>query len=653
MRELELSRGSARGHLEKQLLHGQNRRIVGRISPVPANDNIPRQVSRIRVLPDRVANQIAAGEVVERPVAVVKELVENSLDAGATHIDVAFEEGGRKSILVRDDGCGMCPDDALTALERHATSKLREAADLDNVGTFGFRGEALPSIASVSRFTMRTRADGFADGVEVFVNNGTLAGTKSVGMPRGTQIVVEHLFESVPARRKFLKSDRTESAHIILTTRLLALAHPDVAFSLAEEGRKVFSSPTCAKLADRAAEVFGREAVADMAEIDAADGNMRLSGLVSKPGAGRAARTDMFWYANKRPVENRILASALVEAAKGFIANGRYPAAFLFLEIDPHAMDVNVHPAKREIRLRDEAGVKRFVIEALVARFENLAREKSGLSMAPAISPALPPKPAIMPAHVARPAPAPATNPKPAPRETPHGYIVPRDPARAPQNAPSAFHTVPVQATEKPAAAQAAPRKNAEELPARWRYLGTAHGNFILFETPDGLLSLNRTAAQTRVLYEDYVESLKGGHLVTQQLLFPRLFELPGIAAAALEKNLPFLRANGFGVENFGANSFRVTSLPAWFEGDACEEFLREVAARIVENGIRPDRDADLARDTLARLAAAHAARSSGPADETEGLALARRLLSCRNPLADPKGNPTYIEFTRKALGGK
>lgn len=608
--------------------------------------------SRIRLLPDRVANQIAAGEVVERPVAVVKELVENSLDAGATRIDVSFEEGGRKSIRVEDDGCGMCPDDALMCLERHATSKLREAADLDDVHTFGFRGEALPSIASVSRFTLRTRTDGFAEGTEVFVNNGVITGGKSVGMTRGTRIEVAHLFESVPARRKFLKSDRTESAHIILMTRLLAVAHPEVAFSLTEDGRILFRSPTCNGRMDRVREVFGRESVADMAEIDVAEDGLRLFGLVSKPGPGRATRTEMFWFANLRPVENRTLAGALVDAAKGFIPNGRHPAAFLFLETDPRSMDVNVHPAKREIRLREEANVRRFITESLVNRFEELAREASGRKDAP-FQPT--PLAALQPAITPTARPTVPTQPK---THAPvHGYVRP-DSRPTPPPAPSrpipaknASQTVS-QVPQATVPGQA-PRKAAEELPARWRYLGTAHGNFILFETPDGLLSLNRTAAQTRVLYEDYVESLKSGHITTQPLLFPRLLELSGILAAALEKNLGFLRANGFGVESFGANSFRVTSLPAWFEGDACEDFIHEVAERMTENGIRPDRDADLARETLARLASAHAARSSGPADETEGLALARRLLSCRNPLADPKGNPTYVEFTRKTLGGK
>jgi DNA mismatch repair protein MutL len=615
---------------------------------VSETPEIKRAASRIRILPDRVASQIAAGEVVERPVAVVKELVENSLDAGARRVDIRFEQGGRRLVSVEDDGCGMCPDDALLSLERHATSKLREAADLNSVHSFGFRGEALPSIASVSRFTMRTRAAGWAEGMEVFVDNGSVAHAKAFGMALGTRIEVAHLFESVPARRKFLKSDRTESAHIVLCARLLAVAHPEVAFSLTEDARTLFRSPACAGLTARVAEVFGRDWAADLAPVDAEGGGVRLRGLVSRPGRGRTSRAEMFWFANSRPVENRTLSAALMEACRGFIASGRFPAGFLFIELDPAAIDVNVHPAKREIRLRDEAQVRSFVTAALAKRMEELARELSqGLaSSTPAITPTTPAKVV---------APTPAVTP-----------AAPRVPARMPE-AEASVQTLarasrPVHAA-KPAPAgwiaagtSSAPASRAvasDALPARWRYIGTTHGNFILFETPDGLLILNRTAAQTRVLYEDYMQSLITGHIVTQALLFPRLFELPILLADVLARHLDFFRASGFAVEGFGATSFRVSSLPAWFEGEGCEDFIHEAVARIAENGIRPDRDAQLARETFARLAAAHAAAGSAPVDEQSGLSLARKLLACKNPLADPKGNPTYIEMSRAELTGK
>lgn len=599
--------------------------------------------SRIRILPDKVANQIAAGEVVERPAAVVKELVENSLDAGATRIDVYFEDGGRRLIRVEDDGCGMCPDDVLLALERHATSKLRDAADLNAIRSFGFRGEALPSIASVSRFTLRSRAGGWAEGTEVTVNSGHVSEPRAVGMAGGTRIEVAHLFESVPARRKFLKSDRTESAHIALCCRLLAVAHPGVSFSLTENGRTVFRSPACPGLCERVAEVFGRELAAELRPIETGRPGLRLSGLISRPGQGRATRSELFWYANERPVENRILSGALLEAATGFIPRGRFPAAFLFLDISPEALDVNVHPTKREIRLRDETSVRNFVSAAVLNRMEELAREGSQKLSARTT---LPDPAALRPAVL----PAPQTRPEANAGKA----LVPVQPAAGPSPRPSV--PAPYQAAAKPAAPPpAAPpardrRIAGDALPSRWRYLGTAHGNFVLFETPDGLLCLNRTAAQSRVFYEDYLQSLREGHLLTQQLLFTRLFELPPLLADTLERHIDFFRANGFGLESFGGDSFRISSLPAWFEGEGCEDFIKEAVERIAENGMRPDRDAELARDTLARLASAHAARASAPADEMEVLALARRLMSCKNPLADPKGRPTYFELSRGEL---
>ncbi len=627
-----------------------------------------RQAPVIRVLPAHVANQIAAGEVVERPAAVVKELVENSLDAGARRVEVAFEDGGRRLIVVEDDGCGICPEDLPRAVERHATSKLKSARDLDSLGSFGFRGEALPSIASVSRFTMRSRAEGWDEGTEIQVNGGRVSAPRAVGMPKGTRVEVAHLFEGVPARRKFLKSDRTEAAHIILSCRLLAVAHPGVAFTLRENGREAFASPACKGLAERVGEVFGRELAAGLARLDAAMPGLRLHGLLSRPGPGRATRSELFLYVNSRPVESRQIATALLEACRGFIHKGRFPAAFLFVELDPRAVDVNVHPTKREVRLRDERGVCAFVGDAVLKHMEELARE-DGAKFAKVNPPERieAPAPAIRP-QLARP--AYADNPRPEPiqqRGSPQPALVPQAPARpsAAQIAPSTPPPrpdagpapeplkPPAQAPVTTAKTTASPRPSAhraDALPARWRYIGTAHGRHVLFETPDGLLCLHRPAALARVLYEDYLQSLESGQLLAQQLLFPHLFELPPLLAALLEKHLDFFRANGFGIESFGGDSFRISSIPAWFEGEHCEEFVKEAVDKISAGGLRPDRDAALARETLARMASLHAANTSGADDEAEVLSLARRLMSCRNPLSDPRGRPTYFELSRSEL---
>ncbi len=323
-------------------------------------------MTAIRILPDRVANQIAAGEVVERPASVVKELVENALDAGATRIEVEFRHGGRSLIRVEDNGGGMSRDDALLCLERHATSKIREAADLDHVLSFGFRGEALPSIASVSRFTLQTRVAAQEHGTEILMNGGKLGQVRACGMPVGTRIVVAQLFNSVPARRKFLKSDATESAHIIHACRLYALASPQVAFTLREDHQVVFQSPMCETLAARVREVFGERSAEGLMPIAVTEGDLHLHGLIGRPGITRATRHEMIIFVNRRPVESRTLAYALLESYHTLIPKGRYPVAFLFLELDPAGVDVNVHPAKREIRFRDEPRVRGFAIRAVL-----------------------------------------------------------------------------------------------------------------------------------------------------------------------------------------------------------------------------------------------------------------------------------------------
>ncbi|MGY8717240.1 MAG: DNA mismatch repair endonuclease MutL, partial [Verrucomicrobiia bacterium] len=329
-------------------------------------------MSDIRILSDRVANQIAAGEVIERPAAVVKELVENALDAGATRIEVEFRHGGRSLMRIEDNGHGMNRDNALLSLERHATSKINEAVDLDQLGSFGFRGEAVPSIASVSKFTLQTRAEGDELGTEVLVNGGKIVHVRDCGRPIGTRMEVEHLFNSVPARRKFLKRDRTEAAHIVAGVRLYALASPGVAFTLIEDGRVIFSSPVCPALSDRVAEIFGRQLAEQLVPLKAEEGDFKLAGLIGRPGVGRSTRHEMIVFVNGRPVDNRTLNYALIESYHESLPKGRYPPAFVFFTLPPHEVDVNVHPAKREVRFRSEPAVRGFVIRAVLERLREL-----------------------------------------------------------------------------------------------------------------------------------------------------------------------------------------------------------------------------------------------------------------------------------------
>ncbi|HIV04443.1 MAG TPA: DNA mismatch repair endonuclease MutL, partial [Candidatus Spyradosoma merdigallinarum] len=342
----------------------------------------------IRILPDNVANQIAAGEVVERPMSVVKELLENAIDAGATRISIGFRNGGKSFMSVEDNGCGMTRDQALLALERHATSKIRAASDLDEIRSFGFRGEALPSIASVSSFLLRTRTRDAELGTEILVEGGKYRACRENGMPAGTRIEISRLFFNVPARLKFLKSENTEAAHITRCVRLYAVAHPEIAFTLWENDREIFRSPAGTDLRERVGAIWGRQLADDLCPLDAAESaGMRISGLIGKPGVSRASRAEMVTVVNGRPVDNRTMAYSLVESFHTLIPRGRYPLAFLFLEIDPHAVDVNVHPAKREVRFRNESAVRNLIISAVLKTLGGNGEED-----------AAPPSPAPIPA---------------------------------------------------------------------------------------------------------------------------------------------------------------------------------------------------------------------------------------------------------------
>lgn len=596
-------------------------------------------MTKVRILTDRVANQIAAGEVIERPAAVVKELVENALDAGATRIEVEFRHGGRSLMRIEDNGHGMARDDALLALERHATSKIVEAADLDRLGSYGFRGEALPSIASVSRFELQTREAGQDVGSEILVNGGKFVHVRDCGRPVGTRIEVTHLFNSVPARRKFLKTDQTESAHIIQCVRLYALACPGTAFTLIEDGRVIFRSPECATLAERVGEIFGRQTAEALVPIATEEPGMKLGGLIGRPGVGRSTRHEMVVFVNQRPVDSRTLNYALIESYHESLPKGRYPLAFVFFECDPAAVDVNVHPAKREVRFRSEPAVRSFVIRSVLGRL----RELSGSSgPTPTVENRIvetgnrmaePPKPVPVPASGVTPGvrPAQPAAPRPAMSFSPgSGFRSPPPPAPAP-----AASTVEVR---------------DEKLPVpTWRFVGLAHGSFALFETAAGLVLLDRRAAHERVWFERLQAQFQAKAVPSQRLLLPVPVELDPIATALLLDRLPLLHDCGFEVAEFGRNFFRIEAVPAWLEPGEAEGFLRDLLG-LMREGRLPDKNLDLAREELARLAAAKAVRLPEAVGEADLRALVAQLFATRHPLTNPAGRPTYIELNHNEL---
>jgi DNA mismatch repair protein MutL len=584
-------------------------------------------MSKIRILSDRVANQIAAGEVIERPAAVVKELVENALDAGATRVEVEFRHGGRSLMRIEDNGSGMGRDDALLALERHATSKIAEAADLDRLASYGFRGEALPSIASVSRFELQTRAADQDAGTEVLVNGGKLVHVRDCGRPVGTRITVTHLFNSVPARRKFLKTDQTESAHIIQCVRLYALACPQVSFTLIEDGRTIFRSPQCTTLLERVGEIFGRQTAAALVPLAAAEGDMKLGGLIGRPGTGRATRHEMIVFVNQRPVDSRTLNFALIESYHESLPKGRYPLAFVFFECDPAAVDVNVHPAKREVRFRSEPAVRSFVIRAVLARLRELGAGEAPVSGGPGpVAAPVPTAPVVsLPPPLSGALPVAAFRPPAAPVLTRPAFATPV-PAAAPT-------------TAAPPAGMA----------VRWRLLGLAHGSLAVFETAAGLVLLDRRAAQERVFFEELQAQFRGGGAPSQRLLLPIPVELDPIASALLLDRQRLLRDCGFEVAEFGRNFFRIEAVPSWLEPGGAEAFLRDFVG-LVREGRLPEGRPDLAREEVARLAAAKALRLTDNPNETELRTLVTRLFATEHPLTSPAGRPTFVELSQGEL---
>lgn len=588
---------------------------------------------KIVKLPDAVANQIAAGEVVERPVAVVKELVENALDAGARSVEIQFERGGKSLIRILDDGLGMSREDALLALERHATSKIRNVDDILRIGSFGFRGEALPSIASVSKFVLKTRTREDSSGTEIRVNGGKPPAVVDCGMSPGTEVIVNSLFHSVPARRKFMKTDRTESAHILQMCRLLAVAHPEVAFSLVEDGHEVFRTPACPDRMERVREIFGKRRVEDLIAIDAEQDGIRVEGLIGRPGIGRSTRSELITYVNNRPVDSRLLSYALIESYHRFLPRGRYPVAFLFLKVPSEEVDVNVHPTKREVRFRNEPRIRSAVMTQLTDLLTRHSRK--ALQQAERVEPVPSPADKAESDKPTKPLPAPAVTP-PAARPFPEIKEKPFAPV---DSAPAAASSP-----------ESALRGGASG--SVWRYCGIFRRQVGLFESPDGLILLNARAARERVLFERIEASLAGESVPRQPLLIPAMLEMSPLDAGVLSDQTPFFDSMGFEIEPFGRHLFRLRSVPAWLRRENPERFVEELVNRIRERGIRPDAR-EPARALVARLAAVREARGFAPSGQGDWESLVRSLLACENPLLDARGRPAFVEMRHREIARK
>jgi len=599
--------------------------------------------ARIRLLPDALVDQIAAGEVVERPASVVKELVENALDAGARRLRVDVREGGCALVAVSDDGEGMSADEARLAVRRHATSKLASADDLRRILTFGFRGEALPAIASVSRFRLRTRPRGADAGFEIRIEGGRTVDERTAAGPEGTRIEVAHLFAQVPARRKFLKTAATEWGHAAEWLGRAALARPEIHFEIRRDERSPIVWPAADAL-ERVAAVLSEDEAAAMVPVEHAvplgDGRARIHGFASSPGHHRGTAGSLHLYVNGRPVRDRLLRHAVMEVYRDVLPRGRFPSLVLFLDLPTGSVDVNVHPAKWEVRFDDPRAIHRLVRDGLGGAIA--ARRWLG----PA------PEHDAYPGRVAESGPAGPTDAAPAG----HGLV--RDRA-----APGAASDWVFAARGAPAGEGALPfggvRDALAGAPLRFgelRIVGQLLATYLLCERADGLLLIDQHAAHERVLYERMRAQWLDEKVARQALLLPETVELAPEAVAALEAAVEDTARLGFEVEAFGDTAVVVRALPALIATRSPERLVRDLAdevsrARGADAAFRPGSRILVDADRTLATMACHAARRAG---ETLSASEQRSLLAELDTIpwapTCPHGRPVAVPLGREEI---
>lgn len=662
-------------------------------------------MNRIRLLPEQVANQIAAGEVIERPASVVKELVENALDAQAGRISVEIQAGGRSLIRVLDDGVGMSRDDALLCLERHATSKIRRAEDLAAIATMGFRGEALPSIASVSRFTLTTRErdQPSPEGTQITISGGKILEVKAAGAAPGTRVEVRQLFFNLPARRKFLRTEETEAAHIQHYLMLAALAFPEVAFSFQKDGRLVWqlpavksgldTAPRLGALRERLRALYGDDQkllpvnfsarlprLAPPAHLEAEiepgpevqdAGRFHLWGFMGAPGVSRATREDQHLFVNRRPVENRGLNFALLEGYHTALMKGRYPVCCLFLELDPAEVDINIHPAKREVKFHREAEVRRLVAQAVrqaLLEFHTPPAPPNTLpappapkaqsqpptpSPVPARQPSLPHLPPELESVPAQPAvrapvqPALGLGFRSSSAGPPLAPSVPPPPAPAASAAPTPVPAAPPASAPSPVAA-AVPL-----LQVPLRLVGVIGKLYVVLESDRGLVLLDQHAAHERILFEQMLDRLeRQDHAPSQKLLLPATVELSARDASFLRQQLGVLTRLGVGLSEFGERTFLLDALPPFVKAPDPRRFVLELVDELKAAG-QAVNTLRLGEQVVAKTVCRHAVKAHDPLAGKELENLVEDLRRCAMPYTCPHGRPTLIEMNYRELEKK
>jgi len=615
-------------------------------------------MSRIRILSDALASQVAAGEVVERPAAVVRELVENSLDAGATHVEVHVQRGGAALIRVVDNGQGMDREDALMCLERHATSKIRTKEDLGAIHTLGFRGEALPSIASVSRFRLATREPNALAGTEVEVNGGRMQAVRDYGGAPGTVVEARSLFFNVPARRKFLRSEATETAHVEQQFRLHAIPNPGTAFTLVRDGAVVFHLPANQGLLARIEGLSGRELAQRLIEVRPfTHQGVTVRGYVGAPGISRANRQLQLTFLNGRPVESPIVGYGLREGYHTALMKGQYPVTFLFLEMPAEGFDINVHPAKKEVRFHDGITVREAVVQAVSRALGASVRITSGhVPLRGEPSPPLPPRPAPGVEHT------PALIPERDQTSLRHDWssLPVGDMMAARRGAAEGATADAVSAPEAEspppeAPSSPAPAPSSAPVPPRasdFRILGVIHKLYVLMESREGLVLMDQHAAHERVLFEQMRRAMEHEGVPSQRLLMPLMLEVAPRDYDVLGRNLPVLHKLGIEAEPFGGNAFKVDALPAFLRTDDPLALLRDVMDELAGASTRTSA-LRLGEDMIATTVCRHAVKANDYLREPELKKLLEDLLSCEMPYCCPHGRPTLIQMSLAELEKK
>jgi DNA mismatch repair protein MutL len=618
-------------------------------------------VGRIRVLSDNVANKIAAGEVVERPASVVKELLENSLDAGATGISVEIESGGRRLIRVADDGCGMLRDDALLAFERHATSKLHDVHDLLSIATLGFRGEALPSIASVSRLLLETRSPDEQTGTRVEIAGGKILSCEEIARGGGTAISIRDLFYNVPARRKFLRSEQTEMAHIASLVTHYSLAHPDKTFELRSGGTNLLQAPPVSTLRERVFQVFGSQLLGDLIDLGTREAMLpapnpeeepkryAVRGFVSRPQVQKNNRNSIFVFVNGRLIRDRLILHALSAAYHNLMPPACFPFALLFLDCDHEEVDVNVHPSKTEVRFRHQAWVHDFVRDAVRDQLM-LSRPAPSFSPHPQPAPTLPYSEFSQMMENEAPAPEFVLHPAPPPParfdfDAPP-IAVRTEPSAAPLRlkVPDTHGGFPAEAMP-PEMGMAGSMVNIAEL----RPLGQLHNSFIIAAGRDGLWIIDQHVAHERILFEQVLAQQASGRAEMQQLLMPVIVQLTPEQQIEYARIEDELRASGFDTEPFGNRTIAVKGVPAAVGHADIERAIFEIL-EIAEGELRGVSVADVRRGIAASLACRAAIKINTPLDHKKMDWMLRTLAQTEYPMACPHGRPVALQYGMREI---